>query len=166
MAVGSIAIEKSRAVEKSFMADGPIAVDKSFMAKPADCLFSFLQVPSPARRSSPSRGDGDGDFNSEGLSKRVMAPMLQHLFNLSPMLQDFLTRMRNMTRALHPLRRHRAHPHRQSSAEECCSCDDEEEEEKRSKTTHHKQQEIQQDLLGKILGWELVGFERENSCRY
>ncbi|XP_059063397.1 uncharacterized protein LOC131856105 isoform X2 [Cryptomeria japonica] len=79
-----------------------------------------------------------------------MAPMLQHLFNLSPMLQDFLTRMRNMTRALHPLRRHRAHPHRQSSAEECCSCDDEEEEEKRSKTTHHKQQEIQQETFWKM----------------
>ncbi|XP_059063390.1 uncharacterized protein LOC131856103 isoform X3 [Cryptomeria japonica] len=74
-----------------------------------------------------------------------MAPMLPHLFNLSSMLQDFLTRMRNMTCALHPLRRHRAHPHRQSSAEECCSSDDDDEEEKRSKTTYHKHQEIQQD---------------------
>ncbi|GLJ31504.1 hypothetical protein SUGI_0632270 [Cryptomeria japonica] len=42
----------------------------------------------------------------------VMAPMLEDLFNLPPMLQDFLTRMLNvhstvpMPYALHPLRRH------------------------------------------------------------
>ncbi|XP_059063389.1 uncharacterized protein LOC131856103 isoform X2 [Cryptomeria japonica] len=76
-----------------------------------------------------------------------MAPMLPHLFNLSSMLQDFLTRMRNMTCALHPLRRHRAHPHRQSSAEECCSSGDDEEEEKRSKTTYNKHKEIQQVVV-------------------
>ncbi|GLJ31508.1 hypothetical protein SUGI_0632360 [Cryptomeria japonica] len=42
----------------------------------------------------------------------VMAAMLEDLFNLPPMLQDFLTRMLNvqstvpMPNALHPLRRH------------------------------------------------------------
>ncbi|GLJ45934.1 hypothetical protein SUGI_0967170 [Cryptomeria japonica] len=93
----------------------PLKIENNSSGTEAAAPLQYLREPRQG-----SLREHQSECSTSYLSERVMAPMLQHLFNFSPMLQDFLTRMRNMTCALHPLRRHRAHLHRQSSAEECC----------------------------------------------